>query len=62
MEYVLIIFMYAGILSEQDNSVALNNVNGFQTKEFCEEAGHKAMKEFKNFGFKSGKYVCVRTK
>ena len=54
--------MYAGILSEQDNSVALNNVNGFQTKEFCEEAGHKAMKEFKNFGFKSGKYVCVRTK
>lgn len=61
MEYVLIIFMYAGLLSESD-SVAMNNVSGFQTKEFCEDAGHKAVKEFKNFGFKSGKYVCVRTK
>ena len=61
MEYVLIIFMYAGLLSESD-SVAMNNVSGFQTKEFCEEAGNKAMKEFKTFGFKSGKYVCVRTK
>ena len=61
MEYVLIIFMYAGILSESD-SVAMNNVSGFQTKEFFEEAGDKAVKEFTNFGFKSGKYVCVRTK
>lgn len=61
MEYVLIIFMYAGILSQGD-SVAINNVSGFQTKELCEEAGNKAVKEFKNFGFKSGKFTCVRTK
>lgn len=61
MEYVLIIFMYAGILSKGD-SVSMNNVSGFQTKELCEEAGNKAVKEFRNIGFKSGKYVCVRTK
>lgn len=61
MEYVLIIFMYAGVLSKSD-SVAMNNVSGFQTKELCEEAGTKTVKEFRNLGFKSGKYVCVRAK
>jgi hypothetical protein len=61
MEYVLIIFMYAGLLSEGD-SVAMNNVSGFQSKELCEIAGKTTVKEFKNFGFKSGKYTCVRIK
>lgn len=54
MEYVLIIFMHAGM--------PMNNVSGFQTKEFCEEAGNKAVKEFKNSYFNYGKYVCVRVK
>ena len=61
MEYVLIIFMYASMFG-QAHSVPMNNVSGFQTKEFCEEAGNKAVKEFRNSGFKSGKYVCVRVK
>lgn len=61
MEYVLVIFMYAGLLSSSD-SVAMNNIAGFQTKELCEEAGKHSVKEFKNFGFKSGKFVCVRIK
>lgn len=67
MEYVLIVFMYAGMLSRGD-SVSLTNISGFETKQFCEEAGDKVIKEFKNefktlpVGYKSGKYVCVRKK
>lgn len=61
MEYVLIIFMYAGFISKSD-SVAINNVSGFANKELCIEAGKESVKEFTNFGYKSGKYVCVRTK
>jgi hypothetical protein len=61
VEYALIIFMYAGMLSPSD-SVAMNNVSGFQTKQLCEEAGKQTVSEFKNFGFKGGKFVCVRTK
>jgi len=61
IEYVLVIFMYAGMLSQND-SVAMNNVSGFQTKQLCEEAGKQTVSEFKNFGFKGGKFVCVRTK
>ena len=61
MEYVLVIFMYAGMLSQND-SVAMNNVSGFQTKELCEQAGKLTVSEFKNFGFKNGKFVCVKTK
>jgi hypothetical protein len=53
--------MYAGMLSQSD-SVAMNNVSGFQTKQLCEEAGKQTVSEFKNFGFKGGKFVCVRTK
>jgi len=64
VEYVLVIFMYAGMLSQSD-SVAMNNVSGFQTKQLCEEAGKQTVSEFKishYFGFKGGKFVCVRTK
>jgi len=62
VEYVLVIFMYAGWLLSQGDSVAMNNVSGFQTKQLCEEAGRQSVSEFKNFGFKGGKFVCVRTK
>lgn len=61
MEYVLVIFMYAGLLSNSD-SVSMNNVSGFVNEELCKKAGKQAVKEFKNFGFKSGKFVCIRTK
>ncbi len=61
MEYVLVIFMYAGLLSSGD-SVAINNVPGFQSQELCEKAGQRTIKEFKNVGFKSGKFVCLKNK
>jgi hypothetical protein len=61
MEYVLVIFMYAGMLSSSD-SVAINNISGFQTKQLCEVAGKEAVREFQNSGFKSGKFVCLKTK
>jgi hypothetical protein len=59
VEYALILFLFSnnGYL-KQTTSVNL----GFKTEKFCEEAGKQTVSEFKNFGFKGGKFVCVRTK
>lgn len=60
MNYVLIIFMYAGFASNGD-SVALDNISGFASKEYCQQAGEEVVRKFKTTGFKSGKFICVRT-
>lgn len=56
--WILIIFMYAGLLSRSD-SVAITSVNGFQSEMACQQAGKK-IKSLETL-FKDSKFICVRT-
>lgn len=59
-EFILILFLYAGPLSQGD-SVALTNIPGFQSREACELAGKRAQ-SLTAGTIKSAKYVCVAAK
>lgn len=58
MEFILILFMSIGMLSEKD-SMALTSIYGFKTQAECEAAGRAAVTTFEK-GTKDGKFVCVR--
>jgi len=60
MEFTLILFLYAGVLSNSD-SVALTNVQGFRTVAACEAAGKAAVRELSGGTFKDGRFVCVKS-
>lgn len=57
MEWILIIFIYAGMFSKGDN-VAITNVPGFATEQECINAGKKA-KTLVSGTYKDAKFVCV---
>lgn len=56
--WTLIIFLYAGAMSNSD-SVALTNIGGFTSEITCENAGKTAVSKFTTL-MKGGKFVCVR--
>lgn len=60
IEYTLILFLYAGVLSKSD-SVALTNVPGFKNQGACQQAGMAAVKQLTTGTFKDGKFICVRS-
>ena len=57
MNWVLIIYIYAGILANGD-SVALTTISNFTTKQECMQAGNNA-KDLVSGSTKVYKYVCV---
>lgn len=57
MEYILIIFMSIGALSDKD-SMAITHIE-FQNLQECQKAGQQAIAEF-GAGTKVGKFVCVQ--
>lgn len=57
MSWVLILYIYAGALSNGD-SVALTSIPGFATEQECLIAADKA--EDLASGFKSARSVCVK--
>jgi hypothetical protein len=59
MEFVLILFMFIGALSDKD-SMALTTVV-FKSQAECETAGQKAVTTFAR-GTKQGQFVCVARK
>jgi hypothetical protein len=56
--WILIIFAHAGMLSDHD-SMALTNVNSFQSEQTCMIAGEKA-KTMASGTTKVIKYSCVK--
>lgn len=58
MSWVLILYIYAGALSDSD-SVALTNIPGFKTLEQCQTAGEKTKYFTSGITFKNSKYVCI---
>lgn len=59
MEWVLIVFFFAGPLANGD-SMSSSSVHGFTTAALCEQA--KAQVVRLPSGFKDARAVCVRTK
>lgn len=58
MEWILILFFYAGPMSKSD-SVALQSVHGFQSAQTCQLAGQQASAMTENTA-KASKFVCVK--
>lgn len=58
IDWVLIVFVYAGMLSKGD-SVALTVVDGFSTQEQCVAAGKRAG-SLVGGTIKDAKFVCVQ--
>jgi hypothetical protein len=57
--WVLIIFVYAGVMSESD-SVAIRHVDGFKNKQACEHAAKSV--NLTNGTMKDERKVCVEVK
>jgi hypothetical protein len=60
MEWVLIVFVYAGIMANTD-SVALTNVPGFKSEAACKAAGD-ITHSLDDGTTKNVVYVCVEVK
>lgn len=58
MEWILIVFIYAGPLARGD-SVALESVPGFRTEQLCQEAGRRTEK-FTSGTAKELRFTCVQ--
>lgn len=58
MNWVLILFVHAGMLSDKD-SMALTNVPGFTTEAACQSAG-KQSEVLVRRTTKEVKFVCVK--
>lgn len=56
--WVLIVFAYANMFADADDSVALTNVPGFVTQQQCIDAGAQVTKMAG--GHKDIKYSCVK--
>lgn len=57
-EWILVIFIYAGILSKGD-SVAIQSVPGWTNQTNCEKAG-KQLGTLVSGTFKDVRYVCLQ--
>ena len=57
MNWILIIYIYAGVLANGD-SVAITTIPYFSSKQECMQAGNNA-KELVNGSTKVYKYVCI---
>lgn len=61
MEWILILFLHAGAMSDHD-SMAVTNVPGFKSEQECKNAGD-ASSRLVSRTFKEVRFVCVsRTK
>lgn len=60
MEWILLILIYAGPIARGD-SVALENVQGFATKQQCEAAG-KELDPLVKGSTKNIRFVCLQRK
>lgn len=60
MEWILILFVHAGMLSDKD-SMAVTNVPGFSAQAECETAG-RASEKLTSGTTKNTKWVCVQRK
>lgn len=58
MEWILIVFVHAGVLSDKD-SMALTNVPGFSAQAECEAAG-RAAERLTQGTTKNTRWVCVQ--
>ena len=58
MNWILILFIYAGAFSKGD-SVAVTNIQGFATEQACKSAGDKAG-ALTDSTYKNVRYVCVK--
>jgi hypothetical protein len=59
MNWILIIFVHAGALSNAD-SMAMTSIGGFQNQSACQAAGEQATK-MATATTKAMKFVCVKT-
>lgn len=59
MTWILIVMVYANMVSSQDFA-SLTNVPGFISKEACEQAGNDAISLTKGKAQMSTRYVCVK--
>ena len=60
MEWILVVFVHAGILSDKD-SMALASVPGFSTAAECMTAGKESLK-LTQATTKETRFVCVQQK
>lgn len=60
MEWILILFVHAGVLSDKD-SMAVTNVPGFSAQAECEAAG-RGSESLAKGTTKNVKWVCVQRK
>jgi hypothetical protein len=58
MNWILVMYIYAGVLANGD-SVALQNIQGFVSKEQCVEAGKQA-EDLVRGSSKVYRFVCIR--
>lgn len=58
MNWVLVLWIYAGAMSNSD-SMALTSVSGFKNEASCQVAGQAAVK-MTTATVKAGKFVCVK--
>lgn len=60
MEWVLVVFIYAGIFAQSD-SVAISNIPSFTSKQLCEQAGID-LSRITSSTFKEIRTKCIRNK
>ena len=60
MEWILILFVHGGILSNKD-SMAITNVPGFSTEQECQYAGNKS-NSLVETTTKDVRFICVPQK
>jgi len=60
MEWILVIFLHAGILSDKD-SMAVTSIAGFSTQVECQAAGKDAEK-LTSSTTKATRFVCLQRK
>lgn len=58
MTYILVLYIYAGILAKGD-SVTLTNVDGFASQQACMAAG-KASEKLVEGSAKEVRFVCLK--
>lgn len=59
MNWILVIYIYAGALASGD-SVAITNVPGFTTRQACLRAGDEAKSLVSGANTKVYKFVCLQ--
>ena len=59
MNWILIVYIYAGVMANGD-SVALTNISGFKSQQECVSAGQTAQNLVSGTSSKVYKFVCVK--